>query len=67
MSIRNLFCHVNDFCQWLDTWEHVKLLDVARKREPAPRVSLSEVMTILIHFHQSRQRDFQAYGTQDVR
>ena len=45
MSIRNLFCHVDDFCQWLVTRENAKLLGVTRKRGPAPRLSLSEVIT----------------------
>ena len=53
MSILKLFCHFDDFCQWLATWENANLLDVARKRGPAPRLGLSEVMTILIHSHQS--------------
>ena len=66
MSILKLFCHVDDFCQWLATWENAKLLGVARRRGPAPRLSLSEVMTILIHFHQSHYRDFKAYYTQHV-
>ena len=59
MSILNLFCHVDDFCQWLATWENAKLLGVARKRGPAPRLSLSEVITVLIHFHQSHYPRFQ--------
>ena len=66
MSIRKLFCHVDDFCQWLVTWENAKLLGVTRKRGPAPRMSMSEVMTILIHFHQSHYRDFKAYYTQHL-
>ena len=66
MSIRNLFCHFDDFCQWLVTQENAKLLGVTRKRGPAPRLSLSEVMTILIHFHQSHYRDFKAYYMQHV-
>ena len=63
MSILELFCHVDDFCQWMATWENAKLLGVARKRGPAPRLSLSEVMTILIHFHQSHYRDFKVSST----
>ncbi len=66
MSILKLVCHVDDFCQWLDTWENAELLGVTRKRGPAPRLSLSEVMTILIHFHRSHCRDFKAYYTQHV-
>ena len=66
MDILKLFCHVDDFCQWLVTWENVELLGVARKRGPTPRLSLREVMTMLIHFHQSHYRDFKAYCTQHV-
>ena len=66
MSILKLFCHVDDFFQWLVTWENAKLLGVTRKRGPTPRLSLSEVMTILIHFHQSHYRDFKAFYTQHV-
>ncbi len=66
MSILKLFCHVDDFCQLLATWENAKWLGVARRRGPAPRLSLSAVMTILIHFHQSHYRDFKAYYTQHV-
>ncbi len=61
MSILKLFCHVDDFCQWLTRWENAKLLGMTRKRGPAPRMSMSEMMTILIHFHQSHYRDFKAY------
>ena len=32
MNILKLFCHVDDFCQWLGTWENAKLLGVTRKR-----------------------------------
>ncbi len=66
MSILKLFCHVDDFCQWLGTRESAKLLGVTRKRGPAPRLSLRESITILIHFHQSHYRDFKAYDVQHV-
>ena len=66
MSILKLFCHVDDFCQLLVTRENAKLLGVTRRRGPAPRLSVSEVMTILIHFHQSHYRDFKAFYTQHV-
>ena len=61
MSILKLFCHVDDFCQLLATWENAKLWGVARRRGPAPQLSLSEDdELILIHFHQSHYRDFKA-------
>ena len=66
MSILKLFCHVDDFCQWLLASENANLVAAAPKRGPAPRLSLSELMTILIHFHQSHYRDFKAYYTRHV-
>ena len=54
-SLLELFCHVDDFCKaFLPHWN--KQLLSARR----PRVSLciSEIMTILIHFHQSNYRNF---------
>ena len=58
MSILKRFCHVDEFYQSLVTRENSKLLGVARKRGPAPCLRLSEVMTVLIYFHQSHYRDF---------
>ena len=48
------------------TWENAKQLGVGCKRGPAARLNMSEVMTILIHFHQSHYRDFKAYYTRHV-
>ena len=31
MSVSKLISHVDDFCQWLGTREHAKLLGVTRK------------------------------------
>ena len=44
----------------------LKLLGVTRKQGPAPCLSMTEVMTILIYFHQSHYRDFKAYDTQHL-
>ena len=47
MSLEGLFCGVNEFCRvFLPDW-HRRLL--------------SEIMTILIHFHQSHYRNFKAF------
>ena len=37
------------------------------KRQRAGQLEASEIMTILVHFHQSRDRDFKAFYTQYVR
>jgi DDE family transposase len=61
-SLLELFCDVDDFCQeFVPVW-HKQLLaagELQRRRERS--LSISEVMTILIHFHQSHYRDFKAY------
>ena len=64
MSIRILFSCVDDVRQWLVRWEYAKQSGVTRKREPSPPLNLGEVMTIRIHFHQSRYRDFKTYYVQ---
>ena len=62
MKRLSLFCEIDDFCRiFLPLW-HIKLLQagvIRRVREP--RLSISEIMTIIIHFHQSHYRDFKTY------
>ncbi|MCL4303371.1 MAG: IS982 family transposase [Anaerolineae bacterium] len=65
MSILELFCGVDDFCQLMSRYE-VPLQLGPPKRGPQPSLALSELMTIIIHFHQSHYRDFKAYYTQHV-
>ena len=36
MSILELFCYVDDLCQWLSSWEDVKVFGMTGKRGPAP-------------------------------
>ena len=59
MSLLELFCEVDDFYQGFALWAH-KQLTKGRKRGPECRLSASEVMTILIHFHESSYRDFKS-------
>jgi hypothetical protein len=49
MSLLELFCHVDDFCQtFVPLWE---------QRRRRGQLYLSEIMTIIIHFHQMRFRE----------
>ncbi len=61
-SLEELFCSVDDFCQIFEPqWQKQCLghnLQV-RKRERSLR--LSEIMTILVSFHQSGYRNFKTY------
>jgi hypothetical protein len=60
-----IFCEVDDFCKELDKYCKNKLLTGPQKgrRGPASNLSLSEIMTILIMFHQVRFRDFKTFYT----
>ena len=67
MSLVELFCHVDDFCQTFEpTWEHLQLSNGIKTRRRAGQLCLSEIMTLSIHFHQSRYRHFKAYYTEYV-
>jgi len=67
MSLLELFCHVDDFCQsFLPYWQREQLASGWRQRHRARGLSLSEVLTILILFHQSHYRDFKAYYSEHV-
>src|SRR4030042_5755303 len=66
-SLLELFVHVDDFCQaFLPNLEQHLLSSGAVKRHRERSLSVSEVMTILIHFHQSHYRDFKAYYGEHV-
>ena len=62
MSLLEIFCDVDDFMLIFDDW----LKKHALTQAPSPRgrkaaLSMSEVMTIIIWFHQSHYRDFKAF------
>ena len=67
MSLLELYCHVDDFCQQTERqWKSEHLSDGQAHRERSRELSDSEIMTILIHFHQSQYRTFKAYYSQHV-
>ena len=62
MSLTELFCDVDDFCQdFIPKWETRLLEEGHRKRCRSSRLSMSEMITLMIHFHQSHYRNFKAY------
>ena len=66
-SLLELFCDVDDFCKaLLAVWRKQLLAvgEIQRHRERS--LAVSEIMTILIHFHQSHYRNFKAYYTDYV-
>ena len=61
-SLLKLFCAVDDFCQSVQK----RQLPKSGRRVRQPGLCESEIMTIMIHFHQSGYRDFKSYYTRHV-
>ena len=56
------YCDVDDFSTlFFPSWQRILLENGEIKRRRACHLSPSEVMTIIIHFHQSHYRDFKNY------
>jgi hypothetical protein len=67
MSVLELFCHVDDFCRTFEPrWHALCLASDSKRRNRARELALSEIMTILILFHQSHYRTFKAFYTEHV-
>jgi hypothetical protein len=67
MDIVPLFCDVDDFCQQVEPlWQQGLLAGGQRHRWREGTLSLSEVMTIEITFHQAGYRTFKHYYTRYV-
>lgn len=61
-SLLELFCDIDDFCQqFVPDWNRRQLESGERQRQRAKRLTLSESMTILVHFHRSSYRCFKHY------
>jgi transposase len=66
-SLLELFCDVDDFCiAFLPIWNRQLLASGQTQRQRARSLTVSEIMTILIAFHQSHYRDFKAYSCELV-
>lgn len=67
MSLVELFCAVDDFCQLHEAAYEQHLLTAGHvKRIRRPQLSASEMMTIIIHFHQASYRTFKDYYMKHV-
>lgn len=66
-SLEALFCSVDDFCQQFEPIWHQQLIGNGLvHRQRSRHLCLSEIMTILIGFHQSAYRNFKAYYIEKV-
>lgn len=61
-KLTETYCYVDDFCQvFIPEWEKQLLNEGRKKRRRSCRMSMSEIMTIIISFHRSHHRDFKNY------
>ena len=66
-SLVELFCDVDDFCQeFMPIWEQQMLANGSIQRKRKRSLTMSEIMTILIAFHQSHYRNFKAIWCCDM-
>lgn len=66
-SLLELFCAVDDFCQTYEPqWRQLQLTSGVRQRNRTGQLSPSEIMTLLILFHQSHYRHFKAFYCEHV-
>jgi hypothetical protein len=64
MDITEVFCDVDDFCKVFEpSLTSLLLPEVTGARLPRCRMTLSEIMTVLIGFHGSRYRTFKDFYT----
>jgi len=60
-SLLHLFCSIDDFCRALPPQRCLCSSGAPRSRNRKRQLADSEIMTILIAFHQSRYRDFKTF------
>ncbi|MBD1845819.1 IS982 family transposase [Cyanobacteria bacterium FACHB-63] len=66
-SLEELFYHVDNFCQAFEPrWQEQLLTHQLQTRQRARQLRLSEIMTILIAFHQQGYRTFKDYYLKHV-
>lgn len=62
MDILHLFCDIDDFCRKFEPSFNQRLIsDRPKLRNRQSQMSMSEVMTIIVSFHQSGYRNFKTY------
>lgn len=64
MDLVPLFYLIDEFCKEFEPeWRRQRLASGAKQRNKLYTMSLSEILTIIIHFHQSNHRTFKHYYT----
>ena len=66
-SLEEMFCHIDDFCQTFEPqWQATLIGNGLRQRQRRRSMSLSEIMTILVTFHQQSYRNFKHFYQKHV-
>lgn len=66
-ALTHMFCDIDDFCKAFQPRLQAQLLTATgTKPRRKPRLALSEIMTILVHFHRTSYRTFKHYYTKHV-
>ncbi len=66
-SLEELFCHIDDWCCHFEPqWQKSLLEKGGQRRQRARSLCLSEIMTILVAFHQQHYRNFKDYYLKHV-
>jgi hypothetical protein len=67
MSLTRLFCDIDDFCQWfIAAWEKRQIEDGTKKRRRQRSLSPSEIITIVVSYHQSGYKTFKWFYEKHV-
>ena len=60
-NLTELYCHIDDFYQQFKPEFDAHLIATGHQRLRACQISVAEIMTILVLFHQLRYRQFKAF------
>lgn len=67
MDLLPLFYIIDEFCKEFESrWKAERVASGMRRRNRSYSLSLSEILTIIIHFHQSNHKTFKHYYTDYV-
>lgn len=62
MELVALFYLIDEFCKEFEPkWQAERISSGLAQRNKPSRLSLSDILTIIVHFHQSHQRNFKHY------
>lgn len=68
MKLTHLFCDVDDFCQtFILEWQKNQITNREKKRNRPHRMSFSEMISLLVYYHQSGYRTFKWFYQNHVR